>query len=92
MGVPITFLDKYNPGQFNIIGRTGNIELATTECTFFTPPPEEVQNKYKKQNKTWRVQNGYYVTEDGIAHTVYDRLFIRNKHPEEPKGVVSNAD
>ena len=92
MGVPITFLDKYNPGQFEIIGRTGNIEWATTECAFFTPPTEEMQNKYKKQNKTWRVQNGYYVTEDGIAHTVYDRLFIRNKHPEEPKGAVNHAD
>ena len=92
MGVPITFLDKYNPGQFDIIGRTGNIEWATTECNFFTPPSEEMQNKYKKQNKTWRVQNGYYVTEDGVAHTVYDRLFIRNKHPEEPKGAVNHAD
>ena len=92
MGVPITFLDKYNPGQFDIIGRTGNIEWATTECTFFTPPSEEIQNKYKKQNRTWRVQNGYYVTEDGIAHTVYDRLFIINKHPEEPKGAVNHAD
>ena len=49
MGVSITFLDKYNPGQFDIIGRTGNIEWATTECTFFTPPSEEMQNKYKKQ-------------------------------------------
>ena len=92
MGVPITFLDKYNPGQFDIIGRTGNIEWATSECNFFTPPSEEMQNKYKKQNKTWRVQNGYYVTEDGVAHTVYDRLFIRNKHPEEPKGAVNHAD
>lgn len=24
MGVPITFLDKYNPGQFEVIGLTGN--------------------------------------------------------------------
>jgi hypothetical protein len=23
MGVPITFLDKYNPDQFEIIGQTG---------------------------------------------------------------------
>lgn len=88
MGVPITFMCSYNPEQFEIYGRTGNIEWATSdECSFFTPPSEEKQAKYKKQNRTWRVQNGYYVTEDGIAHTVYDRLFIRNKHPEEPKGV-----
>lgn len=86
MGVPITFMDKYNPEQFEILGRTGDIEWARNKCTFFTPPPEEQQEIFKKQNKTWRVQNGYYVTDDGIAHTVYDRLFIRNKHPEEPKG------
>jgi len=82
MGVPITFMSCYNPDQFEIFGRTGNIEWATRECTFFTPPSEEKQRIYTKQNKTWRVQNGYYVTPDGIAHTVYDRLFIRNKRPE----------
>ena len=86
MGVPITFMCSYNPEQFDIYGRTGNIEWAeSSECSFFTPPSEEKQRIYKKQNKTWRVQNGYYVTEDGIAHTVYDRLFIRNKHPEHYK-------
>lgn len=82
MGVPITFMNCYNPEQFEIFGRTGNIEWATSECTFFAPPSEEKQRIYKQQNKTWRVQNGYYVTPDGIAHTVYDRLFIRNKRPE----------
>ena len=91
MGVPITFLDKYNPNQFEVIGRTGNIEWATTECTFFTPPPIEDQEVFKQQNRTWRVQNGYYVSDDGIAHTTYDRLFIRNKHPEAPKEIL-NAD
>lgn len=85
MGVPITFLDKYNPAQFDILGRTGNIDWAMGECDFFTPPPLEEREIYKRQNRTWRVQNGYYVTEDGIAHTVYDRIFIRNKHPEEPR-------
>lgn len=85
MGVPITFMSCYNPDQFEIFGRTGNIEWATSECTFFVPPSEEKQRIYKKQNKTWRVQNGYHVTADGVAHTVYDRLFIRNRHPEEAK-------
>lgn len=86
MGVPITFMEKYNPDQFELLGRTGNIEWATSpDCYFFTPPDEETQSVYKKQNKTWRVQNGYHVTEDGIAQTVYDRLFIKNKNPE-PRG------
>lgn len=84
MGVPITFMDKFNPEQFELYGRTGNIEWAESDaCNFFTPPSIEQQNIYKKQNKTWRVQNGYYV-QNGIAITVYDRLFIRNKRPEKP--------
>ena len=84
MGVPITFMDKFNPEQFELYGRTGNIEWAESdECDFFTPPPAEQQKIYKKQNKTWRVQNGYYV-KDGIAITVYDRLFIKNKYPQKP--------
>lgn len=84
MGVPITFMDKFNPEQFELYGRTGNIEWAESDaCNFFTPPSIEQQNIYKKQNKTWRVQNGYYV-KNGIAITVYDRLFIRNKRPEKP--------
>ena len=28
MGVPITFLDKYNPGQFEIVGVTNHGEMA----------------------------------------------------------------
>lgn len=84
MAVPISFLSSFNPDQFYLLGRTGELDWATSdECGFFTPPSEDVCKIFKKQNKTWRVQNGYYVTEDGIAHTIYDRLFVINKHPEE---------
>ena len=83
MGVPITFMQSYNPEQFELLGRTGDIEWATSDdCDFFTPPSEEQRKIFKTQNKTWRVQNGYHVDENGIAHTVYDRLFVRLKHPE----------
>lgn len=78
MGVPISFFDKFNPDQFELLGRTGDIEWAR-ECGFFTPPPEEEAKVYKAQKKSWRVQNGYYVDDNGIAQTVYDRLFIRRK-------------
>ncbi len=36
MGVPITFLDKYNPDQFEVLGitdRDNNSGLKTKECT-----------------------------------------------------------
>jgi hypothetical protein len=60
MGVPITFLDKYSPDQFEIIWRGGDIEWAEKECQFFTPPSQDKAAEYKKQDVTWRIQNPYY--------------------------------
>ncbi|MCQ2341909.1 MAG: adenine-specific methyltransferase EcoRI family protein [Paludibacteraceae bacterium] len=79
MGVPLTFLDKYNPDQFEIIGRTGDIEWAQSECDFFTPPSAERIAKYKKQDHTWRVQNPYFVDETDNVHTIYFRILIRKR-------------
>ena len=78
MAVPISFLDKHCPEQFEIIGRTGDIDWAKTECEFFTPPSQEQQKVYKKMNNTWRVQNAYIVVE-GKPKTFYDRIFIKYK-------------
>lgn len=77
MGVPITFLDKYNPDQFEIVGRDGDLDLSVT-YDFYTPPSQELYDKYRKANKTWRVQNAYLLV-DGEAKTSYKRLFIRRK-------------
>ena len=79
MGVPVTFLDKYNPNQFEIIWRGGDIEWAETECTFYTPPTKEKAESFKKQDRTWRVQNPYLLDKDGRAHVVYQRIFIRRR-------------
>lgn len=81
MGVPITFLDKYNPDQFEIIGRDGDLDLSVT-YDFFTPPPDELRIKYRNANITWRVQNAYFVVND-VAKTSYKRLFIRQKLPDK---------
>lgn len=78
MGVPITFLDKYSPEQFEIIWRGGDIEWAENECDFFTPPSQEKATEYKKQDVTWRIQNPYLV-ENGKAKTVYQRILIKHK-------------
>ena len=82
IGVPITFMDKYNPDQFQIIWRGGDIEWAEKECTFYTPPTKEEAEKFKKQDKTWRIQNPYLIDKNGRAKVVYQRIFIRNKHPK----------
>jgi hypothetical protein len=81
MGVPITFLDKYNPDQFELLGRDGDLDLSVT-YDFFTPPCAEDEDKYKRANRTWRVQNAYIVT-GGVAQTAYKRIFIRNLHKEQ---------
>ena len=78
MGVPITFLDKYSPDQFEIIWRGGDIEWAEKECQFFTPPSQDKAAEYKKQDVTWRIQNPYLLI-DGKAQTVYQRILIKHK-------------
>ena len=79
IGVPITFMDKYNPNQFEIIWRGGDIEWAESECTFYTPPSRENAERYKRDDKTWRIQNPYLLDKEGNAHVVYQRVFIRRK-------------
>ena len=78
MGVPITFMSSYNPDQFEILGRRGDLEWAENECEFYTPPSIELQKKYKALDKTWRVQNTYFVI-NGIPKSTYGRIFIRKK-------------
>jgi hypothetical protein len=79
MGVPLTFLDKYCPEQFEIIWRTGDIDWAEKECYFFTPPAAADAERYKKQDRTWRVQNPYFINQNGIPETCYFRILIRKK-------------
>lgn len=79
MGVPISFLDKYCPEQFEIVWRGGDIEWCEKECDFYTPPSKEKAEYYKKQDKTWRIQNPYILDDDGNARVVYQRIFIRKK-------------
>ena len=82
MGVPRTFLGCYNPDQFEIIGRDGDIEWSEKMKGFFTPPSEEKIEEYKKKNKTWRVQNSYVVL-NGEPKTIFARIFIRRKEQKQ---------
>ena len=53
MGVPDSFLDKYNPDEFLILGRSGDTDWVLKECDFFTPPPESLQKKCKNFHLTF---------------------------------------
>ena len=73
MGVPITFLDKYNPEQFEIIGQTqgdSGKELGL----------RPYDRALKKYNKSLRDGQLYYM-KNGIPEKPYARVLIRNKHP-----------
>lgn len=81
MGVPISFLDKYSPEQFDILGTSDNglVEDKYKKTPGLTKQFVEDYYKaggtgaYKEGNPT----AGFY--EDGIAKMAYKRIFIRHK-------------
>ena len=67
MGVPITFLDKYNPEQFEIV--TDSLESADMTI---------VKEKLGKLNGGPR----FYINSGMSLKRLYERIVIRNKHPQ----------
>lgn len=76
MGVPITFLDKYNPEQFDIIGLgIANLGL---ECGVHPYKPEH--KKYRKEvQKRGAVDGDLYMMINGVVTVPYARVLIRKK-------------
>ena len=98
MGVPITFLDKYNPDQFEIIGLVnGRDYLAGLKTTRDYRSFEETRQDGSKTGSNGGKINGnpvlkgkpksgnYFVCGDEIVRSTYARIFIKNRNPEEPK-------
>lgn len=72
MGVPVSYLDKYCPEQFEIIGQTqgdSGKELG------LKPFPREL----KKLNPSLRDGQLYYIDENGTPQKPYARILIRKK-------------
>ena len=72
MGVPITFMDKYNPNQFKIVGMS--LDLAEAR--------DEIRNWYlaRPEEKQKRIGNdAFYIKKDGELVRLYDRIAIRRK-------------
>ena len=92
MGVPITFLDKYNPDQFEIIGITKTWFGGASRIY-----PEQIQvDKNGKKSKVSKLNDGavlmhkvrptnmtYYMVNEKFYTQVYARILIRNKHPQQ---------
>ena len=99
MGVPITFLDRYSPDQFEIVGYTA--KDMGVECLKFYQDLEQSMNgkPFIRNMKSARFSPMISVAErpvktcyrasnaDGYLLKTYGRVLIRNKHPEQPKEV-----
>ena len=81
MGVPISFLDKYNPDQFEILGTSDN-GLVDDKVKKTPGLTKKFVDDYYKAGGTGAYKEGnptagYY--ENGIAKMAYKRIFIRHK-------------
>ena len=76
MGVPITFLDKYNPDQFEILG----LGISNSGIEAGVKPYEPEHKKYRKEVQKRGAVDGdlYFVKNDGVE-VPYARILIRNK-------------
>ncbi len=80
MGVPISFLDKYCPEQFEIMGMCENIDLyglktkvySTAECQ------QAYSDKFGKKG-TYDLNASGVLLKDGLLEKVYQRILIKRK-------------
>ena len=80
MGVPITFLDKYNPNQFQIVGNTSDTDWCRSAGV--ASMGQETINLLRRQGNLAHVtanMNSLYIIKDGKVILPYGRLIIRRK-------------
>ena len=76
MGVPITFLDKYNPDQFEIIG----LGISNSGIEIGVQPYKPEHKKYRKEvQKRGAVDGDLYMMTNGVVDVPYARIIIKNK-------------
>ncbi len=93
MGVPITFLDKYNPEQFRILGATQrgcHDEVPDTkkydEYWEVTPSGKKTGSSGGKTNENANLlgndgKKNYFINKEGrMIQSAYQRIFIRHQN------------
>ena len=76
MGVPITFLDKYNPDQFEIIG----LGISNSGIEIGVQPYKPEHKKYRKEiQKRGAVDGDLYMMIDNVVTVPYARIIIRKR-------------
>lgn len=80
MGVPITFMDKYNPEQFEILGMCENEDLYDLKTRIYSTA--ECKSAYfAKFGKTgtYDLNASGVISAKGLKEKVYQRILIRRK-------------
>ena len=76
MGVPITYLDKYNPEQFEIIG----LGISNSGIEAGVNPYIPEHKKYRKEvQKRGAVDGDLYMMMDGVVTVPYARVLIKKR-------------
>lgn len=76
MGVPITFMDKYNPDQFEIIG----VGIANLGREIGIQPYKPEHKKFRKEvQKRGAVDGDLYFVKNGEVEVPYSRIIIKHK-------------
>lgn len=79
MGVPITFMDKHNPDQFEIIG----LGISNSGMEVGVRPYTKEHRKYRTEVQKRAAVNGdLYIIEDGEVKVPYARILIRRINHE----------
>lgn len=80
IGVPITFLDKYNPEQFKIIG----LGISNSGIEIGVKPYKEEHKRYRKEiQKRGAVDGDLYMMTNGIVNVPYARVIVKNKQAKK---------
>lgn len=76
MGVPITFIDKYNPNQFELVG----VGIANLGLSIGIKPYKPEHKEYRKKvQKCGAVDGDLYMMVDGKVVVPFTRIIIRKK-------------
>ena len=80
MGVPITFMNKYNPDHFEIVGMGENENLYNLKKRIYSSVEckQAYFDKFRKKG-TYDLNASGVVLRNGLLEKVYQRIFIRNK-------------
>ena len=80
MGVPISFLDKYSPEQFVIVGMCENEDLYNLKSKVYTTAEckQAYLNKFGKKG-TYDLNASGVVFRNGLLEKVYQRVLIKHK-------------